>query len=35
NRLNAILSDSNKYVQALNDRFTNPSGAAQKTDAAK
>jgi predicted nucleotidyltransferase len=25
-RLYSVLNDSNKYIQALNDRFTNPSG---------
>ena len=28
NRLHRVIADANRYVQTLNDRFTNPSGAA-------
>lgn len=27
NRLHRVIADANRYVQTLNDRFTNPSGA--------
>jgi hypothetical protein len=31
-RLGGVLRDADRFVQALNDRFTSPSGASAKTD---